>query len=93
MYILNLATLRHDGTLIDWLIDPELGFFIIKCDTAPDRNPGPGYNTLFLRLISGDLYSACPQRQFHTLTGLLQSQAALSNFYPYACVPSMGQYA
>ena len=27
---------------------------------ALDRNPGPGYNTLLLRLIPGDLLSACP---------------------------------
>ena len=28
--------------------------------------------------------SACPHRQFHTLTGLLDSRAALSNSYPNA---------
>ena len=27
---------------------------------ALDRNPGPGYDTLLLRLIQGDLLSACP---------------------------------
>ena len=37
-----------------------------------DGYPGPGYNTLLLRLILGYLYSlsACPHRQFHTLPGL-----------------------
>ena len=54
---------------------------------ALDRNPGPGYNTLLLRLIPGDLLSAFPHRQLHTLPGLLDSRAALSNSYPNACVP------
>ena len=45
---------------------------------------GPGYDTLLLRLIPGELLSACPQRQFHTLPGLLESMAALSNSYPNA---------
>ena len=48
------------------------------------RNPGPGYDTLLLRLIPGDLLSAFPHRQFHTLPGLLDSRAALSNSYPNA---------
>ena len=30
----------------------------------------PGCNTLLLRLVPGDLLSACPHRQFHTLPGL-----------------------
>ena len=34
-----------------------------------------------------DLSSACPHIQFHTLPGLLDSRAALSNSYPNACVP------
>ena len=38
---------------------------------ALDRNPGPGYDTLLLRLIPGDILSACPHRQFHTLPDLL----------------------
>ena len=37
-----------------------------------------------LRLIPGDLLSACPHRQFHTLPGLLDSRAALPNPYPNA---------
>ena len=43
---------------------------------AQDRNPGPGYNTIPLPLISGyRLYIiACPHSQFHTLTGLLDSR-------------------
>ena len=37
---------------------------------ALDRNPGPGYNTLLLRMIPGDLLSAFTHRQFQTLPGL-----------------------
>ena len=55
---------------------------------ALDRNPGSGYNTLFLRLIPGDLLSACPHRQFYTLPCLSDSRDALSNFDPNTCVPS-----
>ena len=33
-------------------------------------------------MIPGDLLSAFPHRQFHTLRGLLDSRAALSNSYP-----------
>ena len=51
---------------------------------ALDGNPGPGYDTLLLRLIPEDLLSACPHRQFHTLPGLLDSRAALPNSYPSA---------
>ena len=47
-----------------------------------DRNPGAGYNTLLLRLIPGDLLSACPHRQLDILPGLSDSRAALSNSYP-----------
>ena len=55
------------------------------CSTIKiDRNPGPGYDTLLLRLIPGDPLSACPHRQFHTLPGLLDSRAALPNSYPNA---------
>ena len=35
-----------------------------------------------MQLIPGDLLSACPQRQFHTLPGLLDSGAVLSKSYP-----------
>ena len=46
------------------------------------RNPGVGFNTLLMQLSPGDLYIACPQRQFHTLHSLSHSQAALPNSYP-----------
>ena len=59
--------------------------FGIEGHVALDRNPRPGYDTL--RLIPGDLLSACPYRQVYTLS-LLDSRAALSNFYPNACVLS-----
>ena len=51
---------------------------------ALDRNPGPVYDTLLLRLIPGDLLSAFPHRQFHTLPSLLESRAAMPNSYPNA---------
>ena len=35
-------------------------------------------------MIPGDILSACPHRQFHTLPSLLDSRAALSNSYPIA---------
>ena len=57
---------------------------------ALDRNPGLGYDTLLLRIIPGDLLSAFPHRQFHTLPGLLDSRAALPNSNPNACVPMQG---
>ena len=41
-------------------------------------------------MIQGDLLSACPHRQFHTLPGLLDSWAALPNSNPNACVPMQG---
>ena len=41
-------------------------------------------------MIPGDLLSALPHRQFHTLPSLLDSWAALSNSYPNACVPMQG---
>ena len=63
-------------------------FFGIKGHEALDRNQGPGYNTLLLRLIPGDLLSGCPHRQFHTQPGLSDRQTVLSNSYPNACVPS-----
>ena len=70
------------------LINPlQWVFFGSEGHAALDRTPGRGYNTLLLRLNPGDLLSACPHRQFHTLPGLLDSQAALSNSYPNACMP------
>ena len=57
----------------------QFAFFGIEGHVALDRNPGPGYDTLLLRLIQGDLLSACLLRQFHTLPGLLDCRALLSN--------------
>ena len=59
-------------------------FFGSEGHVALDRNPGMGYDTLLLRMIPGDLLSAYPHRQFHTLPGLLDSWAALPNSYPNA---------
>ena len=63
-------------------VNPLKCFFGSESHVALDRNPGPEYDTLLLRLIPGDLLSACPHRQFHTLPGLLDSWASLSNSYP-----------
>ena len=41
-------------------------------------------------MIPGDLLSAFPYRQFHTLPDLLDSWAALPNSNPNACVPVHG---
>ena len=41
-------------------------------------------------MIPGDLLSAFPRRQFHTLPGLLDSWAALPNSNPNACMPMQG---
>ena len=41
-------------------------------------------------MIPGDLLSAFPHRQFHTLPGLLDSWAALPNSNPNACMPMQG---
>ena len=57
-------------------------FFGSEGHVALDRNPGTGYDTLLLQMIPGDLLSACPHRQFHTLPGLLDSRTALPNSYP-----------
>ena len=40
--------------------------------------------TLNTTNLPGDLLSACPHRQFHTLPGLLDSRAALPNSNPSA---------
>ena len=64
------------------LINPLECFFVSEGHVALDRNLRPGYNTLLLRIIPGDLFSACPHRQIHTLPGLLDSRVALSNSYP-----------
>ena len=62
-------------------------FFGSEGHVALDRNPGPGYDTLLLRMIPGDLLSAFPHRQFHTFPGLLHSWAAQPNSNPNACMP------
>ena len=41
-------------------------------------------------MIPGDLLSAFPHRQFHTLPGLSDSWAALPNSNPNACMPMQG---
>ena len=41
-----------------------------KGHVALDRNPRTGYSNQLWRLIPGDLLSAYPHRQFHTLPGL-----------------------
>ena len=41
-------------------------------------------------MIPGDLLSAFPHRQFHTLPGFLDSWAALPNSNPNACMPMQG---
>ena len=41
-------------------------------------------------MIPGDLLSAFPHRQFHTLPGLLDSWAALPNSYPNALRAKQG---
>ena len=65
-------------------------FFGSEGHVALDRNPGPGYDILLLRMIPGDILSACPHRQFHTLPSLLDSWAALPNSNPNACMPMQG---
>ena len=69
--------------------NPLWCFFGSEGHVALDRNPGPGYDTLLLRMIP-DLLSAFPHRQFHTLPSLLDSWAALPNSNPNACVPMQG---
>ena len=53
----------HD---IQRLINPLQCFFSNEGHVALDRYPGPGYDTLLLRMTTGNLLSACPHRQFHT---------------------------
>ena len=61
------------------VINPLECFFGIEGHAGLNINPRQGFNTLLLRLILGDLLSACPHRQFHTLPGIFNSWAALSN--------------
>ena len=76
--------------MIKIMTNPLECFFGINDHETVDRNPGPGYNTLLLLLIPGDRFIACIYRQFHTLPGLLDSWAALSDSYPNACMPMQG---
>ena len=55
------------------MINPLKCFFSSEGHVALDRNPGPRCNTLFLRMIPGDLLSACPNRQFHQYRPFRQS--------------------
>ena len=69
-------------TLVKMLIivnDPLEYFCSTKGHAALHRKLGPGYNTLLLHLIQGDLYSACLFRQLKTLPGLLHSRDTLQN--------------
>ena len=68
-------------------------FFGSEGHVALDRNPGTGYDTLLLRMIPRDLFSAFPHRQFHTLPSLLDSWAALPNSYPNALRAMQGRGA
>ena len=61
---------RHLLSLIlSWLIYPLACIFSINGHAALDRNQGLIYNTILLRLIPGDLYSACPHRLQGFYTG------------------------
>ena len=66
----------HFVTGLVWF-NPLYCFFVGKGHETLDRHPGPGYDTLLLRFIPGDLLSACPNRQFHILGRLLDIRAAL----------------
>ena len=59
-------TLGH-RLAVHYSTTPLACFLGIEGHVALDRNPGLGYNTLLLQLIPGDLSSACPHRQFHTV--------------------------
>ena len=88
-YIDDVVSINNPKLGLVWF-NPLQCFFDSEGHVALDRNPGPGYDTLLLRMISGDLLSAFPHRQFHTLPGLLDSWAALPNSNPNACVPMQG---
>ena len=79
----------YQTSWFNWF-NPLKCFFGSEGHVALDRNPGSGYDTLLLRMIPGDLLSAFPHRQFHTLPGLLDSWAALPNSNPNAWVPMQG---
>ena len=74
--------------MIDWLVNSLECLIGIEGYEALDRNLRPWCNTLLLWLIPGDLFRAYSHRQFHTLSCLLHSQAAVSKSYTNACVLS-----
>ena len=104
LYIRKHTKLQRKGhSQLNYNADPNLDallyflcfnslkcFFCSEGHVALDRNPGPGYDTLLLRMIPGDILSAFPHSQFHTLPGLLDSWAALPNSYPNTCMPMQG---
>ena len=65
--------------------------FDIEGHVALDRNPGPGYNVLLLRLNQGDLQSACPHRQFHTLPDLFGQSGCTANLLPFRLSAKVGE--
>ena len=61
-YLIELICGSYINMMLDrfglvWF-NPLYCFFVIECHVALDRNPGPGYDTLLLRMIPGDLLSA-----------------------------------
>ena len=68
-----LATFTGSGKYMIMINPLCTVLFWQRSHVALDRNQGPGYDTLLLRLIKGDLLSACPHRQFHTLPSLFDS--------------------
>ena len=90
LYSVRLQHMHHIISYDLVWFNPLERFFGSEGHVALDRNPGPGYDTLLLRMIPGDLLSAFPHRQFHTLPGLLDSWAAQLNSYHIACMPMQG---
>ena len=88
-----LYNVKLAHSLVNRLINPLECLFDIEghIHKALDRKPGPGYDTLLLRMIQ-DIYGACHQIQLHKLLGLLHSRVALSNFFINACVLNRGQF-
>ena len=74
------------------VINPLLCFFGIEGHVALNRNPGLGYNTQLLRLItvlrSFKCMSLLDSSTHYLAFRLLDSRAARSNSYPNTCVPS-----
>ena len=69
------------------LIDKSIRMlFWHKRPCSTNRNLGSGYNTLLLRLILRDLYSAFPNKQFHTVTSLIYT--VRFHYQTHACMPS-----